>query len=166
MLEEKKPPPTAVNKIRGGKSTSTSSLYSNLGGFGTATTSSMKNTGGFGFDGGIGNNSNANDPYGFDLDAPLKPKKDPYAFDLDAADSKDPYAFDLDADADLKTGMKKNLNAKKTKNAKGQYDFTFDDKKIGKDAFLKKNKFAGSSGLGGPLAYNDEEEDDDDGYGF
>jgi len=99
VIEEKKPPPTAVNKIRGGKNTASSSLYSNLGGFGSATISSS-NTGGFGFDGGMGG---SNDPYGFDLDAELKPaKKDPYAFDLDA-DIKDPYAFDLD-DGDLKSG--------------------------------------------------------------
>lgn len=27
-----------------------------------------------------------NDPYGFDLDAPLKPAKDPYAFDMEDSD--------------------------------------------------------------------------------
>lgn len=110
VIEEKKPPPTAVNKIRGGKSTSTSSLYGNIGGFGSGTMGAS-NTGGFGFDGGN------NDPYGFDLDAELKPaKKDPYAFDLDA-DIKDPYAFDLDG-GDLKSGgfgTKNNKNSNKTK---------------------------------------------------
>ncbi|EAS00783.2 fop amine-terminal dimerization domain protein (macronuclear) [Tetrahymena thermophila SB210] len=165
VVEEKKPPPTAVNKIRGGNSkniSAVSSIY-NIAGLGS-TSSQQKDpftqTGKYGFDFNA-----AKDPYEYDLDAPLKPAKDPYEYDLDAPlkPAKDPYNYDYDDDDDDANHNSKSGDpyaydlSEAGFGAYGKGNKTNDPKKKKDDP--KKNKFAGSSGLGDPQSY-----DLDDGY--
>ncbi|KAL4499128.1 hypothetical protein ABPG72_017030 [Tetrahymena utriculariae] len=160
VVEEKKPPPTAVNKIRGGNTKNISAISSiyNIAGLGSSSSQQkdpFAKTGKYDFD-----LNAAKDPYEYDLDAPLKPAKDPQNYDLDDDyddhnnKSEDPYAYDLSEAGFGAYGKGNNKKANQYSYGVGE---TNDSKKKKDDP--KKNKFAGSSGLGDPQSY-----DLDDGY--